>query len=191
SNLYHYAGNNPVRYVDPDGRASILQRTINDSSTNKAYHIAHLIGETTNFSSVLHSLVDRGTLGGMNEKNSVFQYSGSNSGFTTDDRDSKSSKYIIRYTDMDDEITDQAAKNVLSLEQFGSGNNETAKTKYKIFKNDCNDFTKAVLKEYKKLWIENYKEKNSNASKLDILLSWKQHYDDISKRNGEKYEMSE
>ena len=92
---------------------------------------------------------------------------------------------------MDDEITDQAAKNVLSLEQFGSGNNETAKTKYKIFKNDCNDFTKAVLKEYKKLWIENYKEKNSNASKLDILLSWKQHYDDISKRNGEKYEMSE
>ena len=27
-NVYHYAGNNPVKYVDPDGEASILMRQI-------------------------------------------------------------------------------------------------------------------------------------------------------------------
>ena len=94
-NLYHYAGNNPIKYTDPDGRASILQRTINDSTTNKAYHFAHKISKATHFAPILHGLVDRGALGGFKNKNAVYQYSGSKSGFTTDDSASKTDEYII------------------------------------------------------------------------------------------------
>ena len=52
--LYHYAGNNPVKYTDPDGEASILQRTINDSETDRKYHYAHIIGEKTRHPYILH-----------------------------------------------------------------------------------------------------------------------------------------
>ena len=189
-NLYHYAGNNPIKYTDPDGRASILQRTINDSTTNKAYHFAHKIGKATHFVPILHGLVDRGALGGFKNKNSVYKYSGSKSGFTTDDSASKTDEYIIRYTDMDDKLTDQAAKNVLASERFGSGNNEKAKKKYKIFINDCNDFTKSVLREYKKLWKEDYKQKNSDKSRFSMWKAWRNHYKDISKKKGEVYDAS-
>ena len=91
---------------------------------------------------------------------------------------------------MNDKLTDQAAKNVLVSKKFGSGNNEEAKKKYKIFKNDCNDFTKSVLKEYEKLWKEDYKEKNSDKSSFSIWKAWLNHYKDISKRNRKIYDAS-
>lgn len=115
--MYAYAANNPVKYTDPDGKASILSRTINDSKTNKSYHLAHVLGEKTKFSPILHGLVDRGKLGGFKGKNSVYQYSWSKSGFTTNDAGSETSDYIIQYTGMDDDLTDQAAKNVLASEK--------------------------------------------------------------------------
>ena len=62
--------------------------------------------------------------------------------------------------------------------------------KYKIFKNDCNDFTKSVLKEYEKLWKEDYKEKNSDKSSFSIWKAWLNHYKDISKRNRKIYDAS-
>lgn len=62
--------------------------------------------------------------------------------------------------------------------------------KYKIFKNDCNDFTESVLKEYEKLWKEDYKEKNSDKSSFSIWKAWLNHYKDISKRNRKIYDAS-
>ena len=34
ANLYHYAGNNPVKYTDPDGRMEMLRRELNKSFEN-------------------------------------------------------------------------------------------------------------------------------------------------------------
>ena len=65
-----------------------------------------------------------------------------------------------------------------------------AKKKYKIFINDCNDFTKSVLREYKKLWKEDYKQKNSDKSRFSIWKAWRNHYKDISKKKGEVYDAS-
>ncbi len=101
----------------------------------------------------LHGLVDRSDLGGIKEPNSVSQYSGAKSGFTTNDAGSQISEYKIVYSGMNDVLTDKAIDNVLNSEQFGGGDNEKAKSLYKIFANDCNDYTSAVFEEYKNLWL--------------------------------------
>ena len=186
--LYHYAGNNPVKYIDPDGKASILQRTINDSETDRSYHYAHIIGEKTRHPYILHGLVDFGELGGFSEEGSVSQYSGKNSGFTNHDRGSKTNKYIIVYTGMDDKLTEQAVKNVLATEQFGAGDIEKQKEKYQAFMNNCNDYTAAVFKEYETLWKKKYKQDNPKAWKIDTDLAWAMHFLEISRRQGEVYE---
>lgn len=195
ANLYHYAGNNPVMYVDPDGRASILQRPINKGS-KKAYNIAHWFG--TKLGWFLHRLVDYGDL---TSTNNVSQYSGSASGITRSDKDSAIRRYKIIYTGMDEEITKKAVKNVNNFENFGKGNtnglskepNSTtnAGAKYHIFINDCNDYTDAVFQEYKRLWKEDYKNYNKNVTKWQINKAWKKHLREISKRKGEWVEITE
>ena len=186
--LYHYAGNNPIKYEDPDGKASILQRTINDSETDRKYHYAHIIGEKTRLSYILHGLVDFGELGGCSNDGSVSQYSGEHSGFTDHDRGSKTNKYIIVYTGMDDKLTEQAVKNVLATEQFGAGDTQKQKEKYKAFMNNCNDYTAAVFKEYETLWKKKYKQDNPKAWKINTDLAWAMHLLEISRRQGEVYE---
>lgn len=105
-------------------------------------------------------------------------------------------EYIIQYSDMEDKITDQAAQNVLQLERFGCGDtrglNEnggvnSAGGKYKIFRNDCNSFTRAVFKEYRKLWKLEYSRNNPDASKIEIWKAWRNHKSEITKRRGEVY----
>ena len=95
--LYHYAGNNPVKYPDPDGRASILQRVINDSETNRKYRYAHIIGKNTGNPHTLHGLVDFGELGGFSKDGSVSQYSDKHLGFTDHDRGSKTIRKLGKY----------------------------------------------------------------------------------------------
>ncbi len=51
--------------------------------------------------------------------------------------------------------------------------------------NDCNDYRIEVFKEYKKLWIEDYKAKNSDTSDEQVKNAWKEHYREISRRKGE------
>ncbi len=191
--LYHYAATTPVRYIDPDGRASILQRPIN-KGTKWYYNAANFFGKY--FGWFLHGLVDYEDL---TSTKSVSQYSGENSGITTTDIDNKERNYKIIYTEMDDELTKKAVANVNKMETFGGGNTKglsqekdsktNAGAKYKVFTNDCNDYTAAVFEEYKKLWMEDYKTKNPKANKKQIKAAWKKHYEKISERKGEWIEI--
>ena len=185
--LYHYAGNNPVKYEDPDGKASILQRPINKGA-NRAYNIANFFG--TNLGVFLHGLVDYGDLSSVSD---VAQYSGEKSGITSTDTSSVERDYKIIYTGMDDDLTKQAVEIVNNMERFGAGNKDgkekgnttNAGAKYKIFLNDCNDYTAAVFKEYKTLWKEKYKQDNPKAWKIQANLAWLAHWWKISGRKGE------
>ena len=42
-NLYHYAGNNPIKYTDPDGRSEIYKRKM-DSRSIKILGIGNFLG---------------------------------------------------------------------------------------------------------------------------------------------------
>ena len=169
------------------GRASILQRPINKGS-NRLYNIANFFG--TNLGVFLHGLVDYGDLSSVSD---VAQYSGENSGITFTDGLSFERDYKIIYTGMDDDLTKQAVEIVNNMERFGAGNNygkEEGNTtnvgaKYKIFLNDCNDYTAAVFKEYKTLWKEKYKQDNPKAWKIQANLAWLAHWWKISGRKGE------
>jgi RHS repeat-associated protein len=185
--VYHYAGNNPVKYVDPDGNASILTRPIN-RDVDRTYDAANWIGKKTGIGATLHSLVDMGDLTSVSN---VYQYSGKGSGFTYSDTYSKEKTYKVLYSGMDDALTEKAAKNVLKQERFGAGDNEKAKELYKIFSNDCNDFTKAVFNEYEKLWKEDFLSKNDGASERDVNKAWDNHKKEISQDRGKQVEIKE
>jgi len=90
---------------------------------------------------------------------------------------------------MDDALTDKAIRRELSMERFGSGDNEKAKSLYKIFLNDCNDYTVAVFNEYKRLWINDQAPKNKNNAKFDVK-AWDEHYKDLTKRRGEYVDLT-
>jgi RHS repeat-associated protein len=183
--IYHYAGNNPVRYTDPDGEASILTRLIN-RGVKKYYDAANSIGKATGWEPSLHSLVDMGDL---NSVSRVYQYSGRNSGFTENDNYSNEKTYRIVYSGMDDSLTERAVEKVKNRMNFGSGNNEKAKKWYVPFLNDCNDFTDAVFNEYSRLWKEDFAKNNEDVNKHDIDTAWNEHLKDISKDRGKEIEI--
>ena len=178
-NWYSYVGNNPIKYIDPTGMASILSRPINKGS-RLAYNVANFFGEKLGI--FTHGLVDKN---GLDYVEAVSQYSGSHSGFTKSDTNSQIRRYKIKYSGMDDTLTNEAIENVLSTEQFGSGDNEKAKSLYKIFENDCNDYTDAVFSEYKSLWMEDQGAKNEGIEDFDVNTAWDAHYDELTKDQGQ------
>ncbi|WP_038100532.1 RHS repeat domain-containing protein, partial [Treponema pedis] len=189
--VYHYAGNNPVKYTDPDGEASILMRQI-DAGLNAKYDSGHVLGKYFDFAK--HSLIDYGTLKSFRDSGGLIHQLGKKLGIVNREV-TKNDQYIIKYTNMDDDITKQAVENVLDMERFGGRlkdgkhNNESAKQKYKILINDCNAFTRAVFKEYKKLWKENWKKENKSTSRYQAWKAWRKHYKEISARRNEEIQI--
>jgi hypothetical protein len=178
---------NPVKYTDPDGKASILSRLINKGVTAE-YDIANEAGKS-GISIFRHSLVDMGDL---NSVSDVYQYSGKTSGFTRSDAYSKEKSYAIVYNNLDEELTEQAVKNVLSLDRFGANDNRKAGELYKIFSNDCNTFTREVFTEYRKLWKEREKPNHSGLfGFFSLELAWRRHYSDIKKDSGKAVDINE
>ena len=190
-NAYHYGGNNPVKYVDPDGEASILMRQI-DAGLNAKYDSGHVLGKYFDFAK--HSLIDYGTLKSFRDSGGLIHQLGKKLGIVNREV-TKNDQYIIKYTNMDDDITKQAVENVLGMERFGGRledgkhNNDSAKQKYKILINDCNAFTRAVFKEYKKLWKENWKKENKSTSRYQAWKAWRKHYKEISARRNEEIQI--
>lgn len=86
---------------------------------------------------------------------------------------------------MDDGLTNTAIENVLKMDQFGAGDDEKAKSLYKIGDNDCNDYTEAVFSEYKSLWTADQADQNSDDKGFDVDTAWDNHYKDLTKRSGE------
>jgi hypothetical protein len=93
----------------------------------------------------------------------------------------------VKYTYLNGQYV--TVKTVLS--KVGTNDNDKAKILYKIFTNDCNAFTNAIIKEYEKQWKADYSSKNGNASRRDINNAWKSHFNDIKKEQGKKVEINE
>jgi hypothetical protein len=176
---------NPLKYTDPDGKASILFRVINKGAS-WTYDRAHDLGKL-GVKPAMHSLVDKGDLNSIDE---VVQYSGSISGFTTDDKNAQDKHYIIEYSGMDDKITDVAINEVLKQDRFGSGDKKKAAEKYHWFSNNCQAFTSAVFKEYEKLWKEDYRSQNENANGREVNSAWRDHKREITKDRGTAVDFS-
>lgn len=183
-NWYIYCNNNPLKFTDPDGLAAILSRPIN-SGTKWYYNLANFVG--TKFGIFHHWLVDRN---GLDFVDKVAQYSGSESGITYSDKNSPIRTYTIKFSNLDDAITEKALKNVIASDQFGNGDKDKQKQLYKVFANDCKDFTTAVFNEYKSLWMQRDKENNTNNPEYNADASWDAHYKEITKQQGEKVDFS-
>ena len=180
-NLYHYAANNPIKYTDPDGRSDIYKRKM-DSRSN-------IILGVGNFFGFRHYLF-RGKFFKGNGRYSIYQFS---QGGVSQYESSyfKNFEYEIVYSDLDEDIAEQAAQNVKNSVDPKTRKKLFSKETYKIFDNDCHDFTDAIMSEYERLWKEKNQSKHENDELYDVDKEWNLHQKKITKRKGEIVKFSD
>jgi len=162
---YQYAGQNPVKLVDPDGNATILGRKVGYTG------IKGFISNDIPLISPGHSVIAYK----VNGKIKIAQYGGY--GIKPDE--GSLGPYIIKSVGMNDELTAKAVENVKKTGEF-------KKETYNVAINNCNDFAEAVFSEYKKLFIEKEMgEDKGIISRIKAEFAWSSHKSDINSNKGE------
>ena len=100
-------------------------------------------------------------------------------------------EYEIVYSDLDSAVAEQAAINVKKLCNPRTGKQIFTSETYKIFDNDCHDFTDTIMVEYEKLWKEKMQLKHKDDSDYDADKEWAEHKIEITKRTGEKIQFGD
>ena len=165
-NVYNYASNNPIKYIDPDGKASWLSRNIAQVSPLKHF-IANIMGPG-------HSLVSYNS-GGVTHVAQYGEY-----GIRNLTYDHVGGPYKIKATGLNDSLMEQAVDAVTKTEEFKSDN-------YSLLFHNCNDFTSAVMKEYKALFIKDKMGSDTGfISRIKAEFSWLSHKSNFTENTGNK-----
>jgi RHS repeat-associated protein len=168
SNWYVYAGNNPLRIVDPTGLAEIYGRVmVPDEGANDVEFAASL--------GLKHWFI-RVNLD-WTEQKAIFKFSEDGVGYYEPPH-GKQEEFEIRYSGLDDDLTYKAAEMVIATGEWDAED-------YTPLFHDCNTFVEAVFKKYEELWREQKLLENIDIEDFDIDEAWDKHYKEVTSRRGE------
>ena len=191
-NLYHYAGNNPINYTDPDGRAHFSKRPLQDTedlSDFIKWFMSWKIFDWLDLELVHEHL--------FSDDGSGFNIGWTWGDYTFTEKEGSNYTKIPKY--YDDELIKQAVKNVEESEQ--KRNNKKRDKQYSLAgkllnnfllkhgfidkekvghkdakKNNCQDYCTKIRREYNKLYRKLPKEKKVEIKKRakEFEAQWKQ-----------------